>query len=280
MAHGLLYMDEHNNTMPFYSPSTTVVTVAPPSRTSWSNLQVEYDLMMSLHKNLHTYPDKSFSEIVKISRKESGLNKLLENYKTHIPKSFGIQRDYIANKLLTFEEQNGEKSDPYYGIWWLDDEESPLNLLVLPEEFQFPKIDGREMYYFSDILETLQRAFKGHKINILDYSCSSCVHSDSSIVKHGDERLVRRLSKEFVGYVPTSPKKRQRTTLRNTPTSLQETPSTNSNSINGSPHKSKSRKKQKTQSDSSPGKQYTHSNNRHTDGGSPHKSKSRKNQNP
>ena len=205
MAHGLLYVDDHQNIMPFPSPSTTVVTIAPMARTSWSNLPVEYALLMTLHKNLKDpeNADRSFYRTVRESAKESGVMHVLDNHKTHIPKSFGVQHDEIANKLMIFEDES-ETPDPYYGIWWLDEDESPLNLLAMPEEFHFHRIGDGETFYFSDIVETLQREFPGNEINILDYSCSSCLDPGGVIVANSDDRTVRRLSRGLK--FPISPK--------------------------------------------------------------------------
>lgn len=212
MAHGLLYVDDHQNIMQFPSPSTTVVTIAPMARTSWSNLQVEYDLLMTLHKNLQPlkYSNIPFSTIVRESAKNSGVMRVLNNHKTHIPKSFGEQTNIIANKLLIFEDDS-EEPDPYYGIWWLDEDESPLNLLAMPEEFHFPRIGGRETFYFSDIVETLHTYFPGTRLNILDYSCSSCLDTGGVIVANSDDRTVRRLSRGLKFPIsPKSTRKRKR----------------------------------------------------------------------
>ena len=205
MAHGLLYVDDHQNIMPFPSPSTTVVTIAPMARTSWSNLPVEYALLMTLYKNLKDpeNADRSFYRTVRESAKESGVMRVLDNHKTHIPKSFGVQHDEIANKLMIFEDES-ETPDPYYGIWWLDEDDSPLNLLAMPEEFHFTRIGDGETFYFSDIVETLQREFPGNEINILDYSCSSCLDPGGVIVANSDDRTVRRLSRGLK--FPLSPK--------------------------------------------------------------------------
>ena len=205
MAHGLLYVDDHQNIMPFPSPSTTVVTIAPMARTSWSNLPVEYALLMTLHKNLKDpeNADRSFYRTVRESAKESGVMHVLDNHKTHIPKSFGVQHDEIANKLMIFEDES-ETPDPYYGIWWLDEDESPLNLLAMPEEFHFTRIFAGETFYFSDIVETLHKYFPDTRINILDYSCSSCLNPGGVIVANSDDRTVRRLSRGLK--FPLSPK--------------------------------------------------------------------------
>ena len=206
MAHGLLYVDDHQNIMPFTSPSTTVVTIAPMARTSWSNLPVEYGLLMTLHKNLKDpeNADRSFYRTVRESAKESGVIEVLKRHKTHIPKSFGVQNDEIANKLMVFEDES-ETPDPYYGIWWLDEDESPLNLLAMPEEFHFTRIFAGETFYFSDIVETLHKYFPDTRINILDYSCSSCLDPGGVIVANSDDRTVRRLSRGLK-YVAESPK--------------------------------------------------------------------------
>ena len=212
MAHGYLYMDQHNNTMPFRSPNTTVISVAPPARTSWSNLQVEYALLMALHKNLKTADRNSFSKIVKQSSQESGVKEVLGRHPTHIPKSFGMQHGEIANKLLVFEDDTSPTPDPYYGIWWLDDEESPMNLLAMPDTIHFPKLGGKEMCYFSDVVEVLRSVFPDTQINILDYSCSSCLYPSADMVPNSDERLVRRLARGMV--FEESPQKRKRGTRK------------------------------------------------------------------
>lgn len=218
MAHGLLYMDDHQNIMPFTSPSTTVVTIAPMARTSWSNLPVEYGLLMTLHKNLKDQEnaDRSFYRTVRESAKESGVIEVLKRHKTHIPKSFGVQNDEIANKLMVFADES-ETPDPYYGIWWLDEDESPLNLLAMPEEFHFTRIFAGETFYFSDIVETLHIYFPDTRLNILDYSCSSCLNPGGVIVANSDDRTVRRLSRGLkfpispkVPKSPNSSKKRKR----------------------------------------------------------------------
>lgn len=197
MAHGLMYIDKHNNTMQFRSPKTTVITVAPMARTSWSNLQVEYALLMALHKNRQTNPDTPFDETVKKSSEESGVLDVIKKYPTHIPKAFGIQHNDIANKLLIFDDDSDSEKDPYYGIWYLDDAEGPINLF--DTVIEFPKVgeEDKKMYYFSEIVETLQSVFPDPVINILDYSCSSCVYPNSEIVRNADSRTVRRLSRRM-----------------------------------------------------------------------------------
>jgi len=192
MAHGLLYMDDHDNTMPFHSPKTTVITVAPMARTSWSNLQVEYDLTMALHKNLKTRPELPFDENVEKSCEESGVIDVIKKYPTHVTKSFSIQKDEIANKLLIFDDP-----DPYYGIWYLDDEDGPINLLDTTIVFPTVGEEDKKMYYFSEILEILQSVFSNSTINILDYSCSSCLYPNSEIVRNSNSRTVRRLSRRM-----------------------------------------------------------------------------------
>ena len=208
MAHGFMSMDDHDNPIQFHSPNTTVITVAPPSRTSWSDLIVEYNVLMAMHKNLQdpAYADKSFSKIVRESSKESGIIDMLKRHKTHIPKSFSIQTDEIANKLMAFETNEGEEPDPYYGIWWLDDPENPQNLLAMPEYVHFPRANDREMIYFSDIVDTLRTIFPGKSINIMDYSCSSCLYPDSRFVANANDRQVRRLSRGLKYVSPESPK--------------------------------------------------------------------------
>jgi hypothetical protein len=171
---------------------------------------------MALHKNLKMHPETPFPEIVKQSREESGLNELLARHATHIPKSFGIQHDEIVEKYMVFDDKS-DTPDPYYGIWWLDDSESPLNLLALPDEFDFLKIKDpdtdkdTEYYRFSDIVETLHTHFPNAGINILDYSCSSCLYSDSRIVPNADNRLTRRLARGMA--FPQSPKSKRKRTL-------------------------------------------------------------------
>lgn len=192
MAHGLMYMDDHNNTMPFNSPKTTVITVAPMARTSWSNTDVERELKTALHNNLKKHPEISFDEIVEMSCEESGVMDVIRQYPTHIPKSFSIQEDEIANKLLVFDD-----SDPYYGIWYLDDAEGPINLFDTVIEFPTVGEEDKKMYYFSEIVETLQYIFAGRSINILDYSCSSCVYPNLEIVRNANSRMVRRLSRRM-----------------------------------------------------------------------------------
>ena len=192
MAHGLMYMDDHNNTMPFHSPKTTVVTVAPMARTSWSNTDVERDLKTALHKNLKKNPESPFDEIVEISCEESGVMDVIKRYPTHIPKSFSIQENEIANKLLMFDDP-----DPHYGIWYLDDADGPINLFDTVIEFPTVGEEDKKMYYFSEIVETLQSVFPDPVINILDYSCSSCVYPNSEIVRNANSRMVRRLSRRM-----------------------------------------------------------------------------------
>ena len=131
---------------------------------------------------------------------------VIRRYPTHIPKSFSIQEDEIANKLLIFDDDSDSEKDPYYGIWYLDDTEGPINLF--DTVIEFPKVGGKEMYYFSEIVETLQYIFAGHSINILDYSCSSCLYPDSRIVRNADSRMVRRLSRRMRFILDAKPKRK------------------------------------------------------------------------
>jgi len=196
MAHGNLYVDEQDNPITFGSQSTTVITVAPLSLTSWSNPTVEYQLIELLNRDL-TDPalaNSSFEDIVAKTIPESGVMEVLERNQKHAHEKYLTVRKNteIANKLIDFDDsKNPDGPDENYGIWYLDDPQGPINLLKTSLKFQ--KING-EMMYLSGIVESLRDFFPTNQINILDYTCNSCLRPTGEVVKHGTARLMRRLN--------------------------------------------------------------------------------------
>ena len=198
MAHGYLYVDEYDNPITFGSEATTVITVAPPSLTSWSNPDVESNLIELLNRDL-TDPElanQSFEDIVAKTIPESGVMKVLErNQKYKHTKYLTVRKNTeIANKLIDFDDsKNPDGPDPNYGIWYLDDPQGPIDLLKT--SLKFPKINGEMKMHLSGIVETLIGLFPTNQINILDYTCNSCLLPTGEVVKYGTPRLMRRLAR-------------------------------------------------------------------------------------
>lgn len=222
MAHGLLYMNPAGNPILLEPESVSVVSIAPLSTTSWSNTDVEDRLKHSLNRRL-TDPElakESFEDIVIQSSQESGVFEVLKrNYSpSKMEKIFNVQKHEINEKLMTFYDENPENAK-HYGIWYLDDPEGPMNLLRHPS-LEFPKIEGKEDMFLSSIIATLRAFLPNSQINILDYSCNSCIYQNSEVIPHGDARLMRRLSRGLAYLInKRKPKPKPKNTKRRTATS-------------------------------------------------------------